>query len=227
MQHNTRFMKKFTLSILLCCSAFCFGQNDRIEQLINEVSEAVVPKDFNYFNLVDSSFAIDMKHLTFFNSRLKTFVENNPEFKLSASNGSDTINWRNYKITRAHIYAYDDIPKFATHSRTVHLIPFNTPKAEVDSLNRNKKYNEVFVPVKKRWSESRIEKEVEKKWDERNMNTIQENKTYFIFSTPVFSPDNKYAIIQIIRGGENSITYVFKQEDNKWILLSDIDGYVY
>jgi len=224
-------MKKLILFIFLSHCFLCFSQNNEIEELVNKASEIVVPKDFKYYNLVDSSFVLDIDRLANSNPLLEKFIKNNPDFKLSEfpslSNGLGKLNWNNYKIEKAHLYSYNDIPKFATHLKLVTIISDKTSKSELDSLNRIKKYNEVIVPVKERWSKKRVEKEVEKKWGERNQSVELENKKYFKFSTPIFSSDHKYAIIQLVTGGERSITYIFKKVNNYWIPLSEIDGYVY
>lgn len=226
-------MKKLILFIFLFCfTVLCLGQNIEIEKLVNKASKKVVPKDFRFYNLVDSSFILDINHLiSSRNPLLKKFVKDNPDFNLSeflsASSDLEKIDWHNYKLNGVHLYSYNDIPKFATHFRLTTVIPHKISKYELDSLNHTKKYNEVIVPVKKWWSEKRIEKEVEKKWNERDENTILENKKYFIFSTPIFSLNFKYAIIELVTGGEGSTTYVFKKVDNDWIPFSVIDGYIH
>lgn len=224
-------MRKLILLIFLFYSTFCIGQNIEIEKLVNEVSKIVIPKDFRFYNLVDSSFILDINRITSYNSQLEKFIKKHPDFKLSeflsASNNLEKINWHNYKIDGAHLYSYNDIPKFATHLRLTTIISYEISKFELDSLNHTKKYNEIIVPVKRWWSQKRIDREVNKKWDERNDNTILENKKYFIFSTPIFSSNYEYAIIEIITGGEGSVTYVLKKVDNSWFCLSPIYGYVY
>ncbi|PXV68068.1 hypothetical protein CLV62_10299 [Dysgonomonas alginatilytica] len=224
-------MKKLILLIFLSYSIFSFSQNSEIEKLVNVAYKTIVPKNFKYYNLIDSSFILDLKRTISCNPQLEKFIQANPDFKLSeflsSSNSLDRISWYNYKIEGANLYSYNDIPKFATHLQIVNLIPFKTSKSVLDSLNHNKKHNEVIVPVKRWWSKSRIEKETKKKWDERDESTILENKKYFKFSTPIFSLDFRYAIIELITGGETSTTYVFKKVDNNWIPFSVIDGYVH
>lgn len=224
-------MKKLILFIFLFYSTFCLGQRLEIEKLVNEASKIVVPNEFKYYNLVDSSFILDIKRLTSYNPQLEKFIKDNPDFKLaeflSASNDLEKFDWHNYKINRAHLYSYNNIPRFATHSRLSTIISYKISKYELDSLSHTKKYNEVIVPVKKWWSKKRIEQEVEAKWNERNNSTILENKKYFIFSSPVFVANYEYAVIEIITGGEKSTTYVFKKVDDDWLCLSSIYGYVY
>lgn len=225
-------MKKPILFLFLCSFTFlCLGQNLEIEKLVNEASKTVVPKDFRFYNLVDSSFILNINHLTSYNPQLEKFIKNNPDFKLSeflaASNNLKKMNWHDYKINGAHLYSYNDIPKFATHLQLTTIIPYKISKSELDSLNNNKKYNEVIVPVKKWWSKKKIKKEVQKKWNEQNERVILENKKYFKFSTPIFSLDFKYAIIELIIGGEKSTTYVLKKIDNNWIPFSVISWYIY
>lgn len=226
-------MKKLIFFIFSFGSAIlCLGQSLEIEKLVNEASKKVVPKDFRFYNLVDSSFILDINRLiSSFNPQLEKFIKNNPDFKLSeflsASYDLGKIDWHNYKINGVHLYPYNDIPKFATHLQLVTIISYKISKSKLDSLNHCKKYNEVIVPVKKWWSKKKIKKEVEKKWNERNESTILENKKYFNFSTPIFSLDFKYAIIELVTGGEGSTTYVFKKIDNDWIPFSVIDGYIH
>lgn len=213
------------------CTSFCIGQNIEIQKLVNEVSKVVVPKDFRFYNLVDSSFILDIMHLIPYNPEFEKFTKDNPAFKLSdfssATNELGQIDWNNYKINGAHLYPYNDVPKFATHLRLTTILSHKISKLELDSLNHFKKYNEIIVPIKKWWSKKRIEKEVEKKWTERDTNTILENKKHFRFSTPIFSSNQRYAIIEIITGGERSITYVFEKVNSNWHCLSPIYGYKY
>lgn len=223
-------MKSLTIFIFLSLSIICYSENNEIEKLINKAAEIVVPKDFKYYNLVDSSFVLNVNHLTRYNPLLEKFIKNNPDFMLSeflsSSNSVEKVDWNNFKIEKAHLYSYEDIPKFETHFKIVTIIPTNTSQHILDSLNSIKKYNEVIVPVKKWWSKKRIEKETKNKWDERHKNTLLENQKYFMFSTPVFSSKYEYAIIQLIVGGERGITYVLKKTDNNWMPLSIIDAYI-
>ena len=55
-------MKKLIFFIFSFCPAVLYlGQSIEIEKLVNEASNKVVPKDFRFYNLVDSSFILDIK----------------------------------------------------------------------------------------------------------------------------------------------------------------------
>lgn len=224
-------MKKYILFIFFILSISCLSQTLEIEKLVNKASTIVVPNDFKYFNLVDSSFILDIKCLISYNPQIQKFIKDNPDFKsaefLSTSNNLEKKHWHSYKINRVHLYPYNDIPKFTTHLRIIKEVPYKTPKSELDSLSRTKEYNQVIVPVKKWWSKKRGNREIEEKWAERHNNTKLEDKEYFKFSTSIFSLNYEYAVIEVITGGEGRVICVFKKVDDDWLFLSSIYGYIY
>lgn len=214
-------MCKFITTILIILfPIFSFGQKNNIEILINQIYTDVVPENFEYYNLVDSSFTMDFnkysilpEELTFLKTEYKDFpyeefIQNN---KISS-----IINWRDYHLEKAKIYSIDSIPKFQTQMQLTQFVPYKINQDKLDSLNRTKKYYEVIVPIKKNWSNKKIEKEIEKAWKARVKYVKVENQIYFRFSTPIII-DN-YAIITLNQG-HTGASYIYKYIEESWIQI--------
>lgn len=194
-----------------------FGQNTDFENLINQIYTDIVPKDFEYYNLVDSSFitkfdqySLEPDELTVIKTKYRDFPY---EKFIQKSKIFEIINWKNYHLKNAKIYSIDSIPKFESQIKSTILVPYKINQEELDSLNKVKKYYEVIVPIKKSWGRKKIDKEIEKTWDERSKNVKAENKIYFRFSTPLII--NDYAIITLNQSGRGA-SYLYKYIDGFW-----------
>lgn len=216
----------FVIILSLFLTTKLYGQKSEIENLINQASKKVVPTNFEYYNLIDSSFISNFGEHSLEPRKLKELLKEHPDFPLEkfikTQKDRYILNWADFNLKNAKIYPYATIPKFESQIRIVQLRPFNTPKPLLDSLKKSKKYNEIIVPVKRYWSEKRINKETEKAWEDYSNSVKTENKVFFQFSTPIFV-DN-YAIISLNTSGGGS-QCIFKKINDKWERIFIVTGW--
>jgi hypothetical protein len=113
--------KLLFILITFLFSNITFGQNADIENLINQIYKDRVPENFEYYNLVDSSFvtkfdkySLNQYELSFIQ---KQFLDFPYEDFIEASKNCSTVNWNNYDLKNAKIYSKDSIPTFECHIR--------------------------------------------------------------------------------------------------------------
>lgn len=209
---------------LLLFPTILFSQNSEIEKLLNSIVEDEIPKQFSYFNLVDSSFIFQVRFPHFENDLKEIIYEykiQDLDYNEFFKDRNDSIlNFNNYNIEKARIYSEAKISNHFKLLRKAILIPFNYPKDKLDSLNENKDFGEVIVPVRKNWNEKKINKKVDKAWNEYEKLIKIEDKVFFYISTPLFSKNKKYSLITLKRSnGGNYLLY--KKENDKWIKIAD------
>lgn len=212
--------KQIVIIVFSLLSAFAFGQNKEVGNLIGQVYQQVVPSNFNYYNLVDSSFVTKFDKYSLDKNELKDLLKSNPDFPYDnfvlKCKDSGLISWAVYDLEKAKIYSYTSIPKFASQIRINRIVPYKTSQQSLDSLEKLKKYNEVIVPAKSTWSDKRRSKEIEKAWVKYSDSKRPEDKVYFRFSTPIFSDNGLYVIITLNQS-DRGATYIFKKIGDKWV----------
>lgn len=214
-------MKIIRTIIFLCIPLFCIAQHSETELLLNVACKNVVPKEFHYFNMVDSSFVMDFDKysLDVRERENKIFLDDNPEFNpeefIALANKAKPQSWEGLKIENAVLYSKNTIPRFPTWHRNTRLIPYNTPKRTLDSLEQNKKYDELIIRVKESWSQKKIDRVTNKAWRNYYDTIPPEKRTYFRVSTPLFSSNGKYAILQVNKAGSGAC-YIFQKTDGGW-----------
>ena len=203
--------------ITFLISNISFGQKADFENLIHQIYKDRVPENFKYYNLVDSSFVTKFDKYSLEHDEISFLQKHYSDFPyeelINASNNCYVINWKNYELKNAKIYSIDSIPKFESQISINRIVPYKINQVEFDSLNRNKKFYEVIVPVKKFWSKKRIDREIHKAWETYSNSIDKENKTYFRFSTPLIV--NNYAIINLNQSGSGA-TYIYKNTNGIW-----------
>lgn len=206
-----------------------FSQNLEIEKLVNQLVEDEIPADFEYFNLVDSSFAglqdpwlkDEIKEVAIeFN-----LTDLNPEDFLIHPKDS-VLNWNDYKIEKARINSYNKIPKLFFNLYRYIIVNDKISKAELDSLYQNKNENEFIVPVKNHWGKKRIRKETEKIKRDYENSFRMEDREYYSISKPKFDSSGKYALIGISRSQGGSY-FLYKKENANWIQITDFSRWAY
>lgn len=220
-------MKRNLIFIIFFLFNVCFGQNSETEKLVNAVVNDIIPKDYQYFNLIDSSFIdhrtylaeedVDYLKKEYSDLDFDNIIDKNKTNK-------EILNWKNFKIEKARLYDFANIPEYHSYNQYSYLVPYNTPQNKFDSLVNNRKKNQLIIRYKKTWSKKRIEKETNKAWEIYNANIVKENKTYYQFSTPYFS-DNGYAIIYMNIAG-SGYGYIYKKENNEWKQILDFKSWV-
>lgn len=224
-------MKYILQALLVFTSTLGFGQSQKINELINQAYPEIVPSNFKYFNLIDSSniLRLDKYSLDTFNIEIRDFLKNNPDFSMpefiEKSKVARKINWRDYSIKKSRIYSYDSIPKFESGFWRTITVPYNTSKKIFDSLEKKKEFDEIVIRVKANWNDDKIWEVATKKRKQDEMQIRKEDRRYFSFSTPLFSDDNKYAIIQLNKTSQGHCC-IYKFQNNQWIKVLVFGGWV-
>lgn len=209
---------------LLLFPTILFSQNSEIEKLINSIVEDEIPKQFSYFNLVDSSFTFQV-FFPHFEEDLKEIIS---DYKIQDLDYNDffqdrkdsVINFDYLNIDKARIYNEETIPHHFKLIKKTTLVPFNYPKDRLDNLNENKYFDELIVPVRKNWSKKKINKKVDKAWKDYEHSIKIEDKVFYCISTPLFSKDKKYSLITLKRNNAGHYL-LYKKENDEWIQISD------
>jgi hypothetical protein len=214
-------MTKIITTILITfLSTFCVAQNKDVEILINQVYQQIAPSSFEYYYLIDSSFRTGFDEYSLDKEELKDLLKNNPDFPydnfILKSKNAVLLSWRNYNLEKARICSYADAPMFFSQIRLNRLVPFNTSKQVLDSMEKQKKHFELIVPVKTSWSDKRINKEIDKAWIKYFNSKKPEERLYFRFSTPIFSDNGLWAIVTLNQS-DRGATHIFKKVEGKWI----------
>lgn len=222
-------MKNIIILAILLSSRFCFGQNSETEKLVNSVVNDIIPKENQYFNLIDSSFIYN-RYYHLGDDELEYFKKEYPNFDfndiIATNRGKkEVLSWKNFKIEKARLYDFANIPEYYSYTQHSYLIPYNIPKNKFDSLVKNKMKNQLIIRYKKNWSKKRIEKVTDKAWKKHNNNITRENKTYYRFSTPYFS-DNGYAIISV-DNPDSGVSYIYQKSNNKWEQIFTFNRWVH
>jgi hypothetical protein len=211
-------MKQLLLAFLhIVLFTNLFGQKTEIENLVNQAYKEVVPNNYEYYNLVDSSFVTYVDEYCFGPDELYSLLKNYPNFPVDSfiqkSKDCMILNWKNYSLIKAKISQYASIPKIQSQSKIIRLVPFNTSDQSIDSLKKTNKFIEMVTPVKKHWSKNRLNKEIAKAWAKYYNSIKAEDRIYYRFSTPLIF--NNYAIITMDAPLEGA-TYIFLKVNNVW-----------
>ncbi|RYJ43800.1 hypothetical protein [Flavobacterium beibuense] len=219
-------MKNSFFALLFFTGIFCFAQEkEEIEELMNDAYKLVVPAEYDYFNLADSSEVLKLERYELdFPFISNSFFEENPDFNpdefITKTAIAKKINWKDYNIEKAAISSYQDVPKYSKRFKVQTIVSYDTSQRVVDSLENTKAYNEIIIKREKGWSEERIEEEAKKKWEEweqeYDKSIRKEDTGFYIFYTPLISQDKKYAIVQV---GDHvpRKAAIYKKVNGKWV----------
>ncbi len=211
-------MKSIFLIFFLSYQITAKGQNNVLREFVNQVAKEVILNNANYYNLIDSSFVIKLDKYTF-EDDTKSFLKSYPDFPLELTqrvSDSTIIDWKKLQLENVKYYSNNNLPRHYSASLRISRIAdakFN--QNQIDSINNGIPSSELFVKIKPKWKQKRIQKEYQKAWDRNDKIISKENNVYYTFSTPQFSVDKKYAIISIKIGSSGSIL-IFKKTEVGW-----------
>lgn len=218
---NIIFLKKilFSTALVLLMGSIGFGQNSEIKSIMKNAAASVVPQNFKYFHLVDSSFPteFDEKSISAIDAeKLKKDFPDFPyeEFLSLAKSDTSFIDWNDFEIQNAKIHSYQNIPAFNNLIRNYQLVPYDISKKELDEINKNKQSDVAVVRVKKQWDEKRVQQERQEVYNEKSKSITKEDAAYFWFSKPLVSKKG-FAMVTMNESNKGA-TYVFKKMDGQW-----------
>jgi hypothetical protein len=222
---------KHILYLIIFLSTSSYSQS-KIDKLINQVANDVIPKDFNYYYLLENSLqdkkANDSIILTFPNGKrelLKAYP--NFPFDLGLRVKSEKINWKNYNLEKAKYITEGQAEKITRTTKEVYFVDENIEKDKFDYLNENKELNSLIVRKNKSWTEKEIRNEVEKSFKE-DAELQKEKKVYYVFSNPIFSKNNEYARISVLLNSRckgTCATYIYHYKNEVWTQIEEYEIY--
>ena len=212
-------MKALFFYFLLFCCFHAKAQNALIRDLINQVAKEIVPSENSYYNLVDSSFIIKVDKYTLDEREKYVLLKLHPNFPISLLeqvSDSTILTWKIFKLDRARYYSIVEMPRHMSNGyRISKIVSNNYSQFQIDSINQKISSSELYVKVKQKWNERKVQKAYERAW-KRNDSLIQkEDKIYFSFSTPIFSKDHKYAVVRV-RYGSVEKSLIYEWDSNHW-----------
>ena len=208
-------MKNFLALLLLLISNLIFSQKADTESLVNSFTKDFVPKDFEYYNLLDKSFRADFD-VDYLNESIEDVKLEIPFFKKEDFINSKTeINWNDYNLEKAHILSDDKILKFKSSFYEYILVDKKMSQKKLDSIIDNKKYSQIVVKVNPNWSEERKIKQSHKDLKNQESRIKKENRDFYSISSPIFSSDKKFAIIYY-RNCCHTNGYLYFYSNNRW-----------
>ncbi|MGJ7033948.1 hypothetical protein [Niabella hirudinis] len=214
-------MKKQFLILMVLLSFLtigAFGQQKDIQNLVLSVVEKVVPAEFSYFHLVDSSFIL--RYPGFDKQELKAFLKENPGFDpeaiLAERTKAKKFNWSDFKIPRARINPYEKIPHYDGRSAQILTLAWNIPDSTEQKIRRNNKHFDVVLKLDKDWTKAQQRAAIQKEEERYASRLKTEDKKCFVFSTPAFSKNRRYAIIEA-KTAREGWCLIYKKIKGKWV----------
>lgn len=209
--------KHFIFSIYILISNFLFCQKSETENLVNIFYQEFVPTNFQYYNLLDKSFTPDFD----IDNLNEAIEEANLQKEISLFKKEDFLipnsglNWNYYHLEKVRVSDYDNIPKFKSSFREYQLIDRRISKKKFDSIIANKKYNQIIIKGNTNWSNEKKRKKFEEEYNRQLNNIKKEDQDYFSISTPIFSVDNKFAVIYY-EDCCHRFGYLYRFSNNQW-----------
>lgn len=200
----------------------------KIDKLMNQVANDLIPKNFNYYNLLENSLQDEKANDSINISSPKTkreFLESYPNFpfELGLKVKSEKINWKNYNLEKAKYITEEQAKKITGIITEVYFVDENIEIEKYDYLNENKDFNELIVKKNKKWTDEEIRTVIVKSLKE-DAELQKENKVYFVFSNPIFSNDNEYARVSVLsnrRCKGECITYIYHYKNEVWTQIAE------
>ncbi|MGS2727938.1 hypothetical protein ACU8DI_15135 [Psychroserpens sp. BH13MA-6] len=224
-------MIKTTITfLLLSVSSIVFGQKSDIENLINQVATNEIPENFKYYYLVSKSIEqekIDDSLQNYQIRELKIVDEDFSESFVNIQPKKETINWNNYTLNKSKIVSYESNyhnTLSPPQSKKIKFVKYNIDQNKYDSLIKNKEPYTLILKKKWHWNKTRIWKnkqlyaEFIENWkiDEKNN---PEESIYYHFSKPIFSENQRYAILTFFKQGRckgNGFTGLYRNDNGIW-----------
>jgi len=229
--------------ILLLLSIFIFGckkeqaapvavpvqgtvSHEKMEALFNEVSKVKYFKDMQYFHLRDTAYAKKIDTTTDIIGKYRFKILKHYGFTYEALRDSSLMSLRDYKIKKARFFSYLRMrPILPRYSRKDTLVPLNTSKQIIDSLNKYD-YENFYTAVDKTWPKYKINKEITLNHKRYKESFNDEDNHEYFFSKPVFSEDNNFAFIEVQHCRLTGTHYLFKYKNGKWMLEKEMETWI-
>jgi hypothetical protein len=215
------------LSLMVTAAQTLTAQENRTVQFINAIYHNIVPATCKYYYLLDTGSATYAKSaLIAFNAfPYVTKLDSNFTIDIVEKfNTPDTsILWSSYHLKNAITVANNQADSMFSNERSIEMIDYRFYEKHKDSLKKTKAFNEGYAPVDFKWSKKRKLLVVAAYGDSLDQSIPEERLEYFRLSRPVFTDDDRYAMIWYGAGEHNYCLYIYRKEKNgEWKILTKI-----
>lgn len=223
-------MIKTTFISLLLISSFSFGQKSEIESLINQISEAEVPENFEYYFLVSKSLEQEKVDDSLQNYQIRELKMVDEDFSknfIYTQPKKETINWKNYNLNKAKLvsdeYNYNHTLS-PPQTKKIKFVNYNIDQKKYNGLIENKEPYTLIIKKKLLWNKKRIWNnkklyaEFIENWKVDDKNNPEET-VYYHFSKPVFSQNKRYALVNVFkkrRCNGSGFTALYRNDKGIW-----------
>jgi len=215
-------MKGLILAFVFCLTSLAsLAADTTIVKLMQKVIELNVPTYYhNYYYVLDKAENPKMEEFHWIDLQWEKqeFRTKLPwdEFTNAIKADTSTFKWSAYNFPKAKCIDKDHLPRHNPHVRIIRIMPANTPKKVIDSLEAK---DQIVVVVKKGATKKQIALQEKKMLARYEAKWPEESYSVFIFSKPIFSSDRQYAIISVeLNGG--GCHYAFKNINGRWELIA-------
>ena len=215
------------LSFLMAKAGTLQGQDKKVVQFINDIYHDIVPRMYKYYYLLDTGNA------TYAKSSLVLYEVFSNITKLDSNFTKEIIDkfcspdtpilWSSYHLKDAIIVPNNRADSMFANWRTIQMIDHRFYEKNKDSLKNAKAWNEIYAPVNFRWGKKKKMQIMDAYGDSLDRSIPIERDNYFCFSRPVFTNNDKYAMIWYSKGEHDYCLFIYRKEENgKWKILSKI-----
>lgn len=217
-------MRYFLFAILFASTYSSAAQKEVVEDFVSQALAFETPKNFKHYYLLGSS--IEHRSVENVIENIKKNIlfwdDNDFPFQILSLENSITVDWANYAFKNAYVF-----PKEFKETKP----PFCKQISYSKNINVNKRdsmvNNDLHTLYLRKglfWNKSREWKEIKKAWKKDDILHPEKN-IYFAISYPIFSKDNKYALLTIskMRKCEGDIiTVLYENIDGLWKKINEL-----
>lgn len=219
-------MKYPLLLIAIFC---CFGllsfdapRGAKQKQFIEQVYTDLVPANYRYYYLEDTGYAVNID--LFFEDKhtMKYLVRQYPEFAGMSSvdfiKEDSLMVWHTIMPQKARVIPNTAMADTVSKARVIGFIDRKFYEQHKDSILRTRPYNEMHVPVNPPYSRRFKKRLLDQYADSLEAAIPPERTNYYRFGKPVFSKDDRYAIVEL--GNRDSVSIcIYHKVQDRWKLL--------
>ncbi len=214
-------MKGLILAFVVCLTSLAsLAADTTIVRLMQKVIELQISASHPYYYLLDKAetpkmddyYSIDLR---WEKPEFKTDLPWN-EFINNIRSDTSTFKWSAYNFPKARCVDKDHLPRHNPFVRIIRMVPSNTTKRVIDSLEAK---DQIVVVAKKGATKKQIALQEKKMLAHYDAKWPPESYNVYIFSKPVFSSDKQYVILSVeLNGG--GCHYAFKNIKGQWELIA-------
>jgi hypothetical protein len=195
------------------------AQDQRTANFIKDIYHDIVPVDYRCYYLLDTAYTCALQEFVFQQNTLQYILEIDSNFSGKRNEDyvqTDSIStWDLYNLDKAITIPNNFADSMFANERIVGGVDPKTYKEHIDSFKTAASWNEIYAPLKRKWSKKRRMKIVDVYSDSLELSIPKERNKCFNFSKPIFTKDYKYAIVEL-GNRDSNVVYIYKHEPIGW-----------